>query len=243
MQLDGRVAVVTGSAVRLGKALALALAGEGVRLVIHYHASAGPAETTVDEMRALGSDAVALQADLSQLDPIPALIEQAAAQWGRLDILVNSAAIFEPADLAQTSVESWERHFAINLRAPFFLSQAFAAHVGKQRRAHIVNIADWRGTRPDTSYLAYSLTKAGVLAMTQGLALALAPNIQVNAIAPGAILPPPGKDQAYLDRLAADIPVQRVGSPAEIARALLFLLKSDFVTGETVFVTGGEHLV
>jgi pteridine reductase len=196
MQLDGRVAVVTGSAVRLGKALALALAGEGVRLVIHYHASAGPAETTVDEMRALGSDAVALQADLSQLDPIPALIEQAAAQWGRLDILVNSAAIFEPADLAQTSVESWERHFAINLRAPFFLSQAFAAHVGKQRRAHIVNIADWRGTRPDTSYLAYSLTKAGVLAMTQGLALALAPNIQVNAIAPGAILPPPGKDQA-----------------------------------------------
>jgi pteridine reductase len=243
MQLDGRVAVVTGGAVRLGKALALALAEEGVRLVIHYHSSAGPAETTVDEIRALGSEAVALRADLLQPDPIPSLIEEAAAQWGRLDILVNSAAIFEPADLAHTSVESWDRHFAINLRSPFFLSQAFAAHVGKQQRAHIVNIADWRGIRPDTSHLAYSLTKAGVLAMTQGLALALAPNIQVNAIAPGAILPPPGKGQSYLDRLADDIPLQRTGSPAEIARALLFLLKSDFVTGETVFVTGGEHLV
>jgi pteridine reductase len=251
MQLDGRVAVVTGGAVRLGKALALALAEEGVRLAVHYNSSAGPAEATVGEIRALGSDAVALRADLSQPDQVPSLIDQAAEQWGRLDILVNSAAIFEPADLAHTSAESWDRHFAINLRAPFFLSQAFAAHVGKDRRApdgargraHIVNIADWRGLRPDTSYLAYSLAKAGVLAMTQGLALALAPNIQVNAIAPGAILPPPGKDQAYLDGLAADIPVQRVGSPAEIARTLLFLLKSDFVTGQTVFVTGGQHLV
>lgn len=243
MQLDGSVAVVTGGAVRLGKALALALAEEGVRLAVHYNSSIGPAEATVGEIRALGSDAVALRADLSQADQVSSLIGQAAQQWGRLDILVNSAAIFEPADLAHTSVESWERHFAINLRAPFFLSQAFAAHVGKQRRAHIVNIADWRGLRPDISYLAYSLAKAGVLAMTRGLALALAPNIQVNAIAPGAILPPPGKDQAYLDRLADDIPVQRVGSPAEIARALLFLLKSDFVMGETVFVTGGQHLV
>ncbi len=255
MQLDGRVALVTGGAVRLGKALALALAEEGVRLAVHYHSSAAPAEATVGEIRALGSDAVALRADLSQPDQVPSLIEQAAEQWGRLDILVNSAAIFEPADLAHTSAESWDRHFAINLRAPFFLSQAFAAHVGKERpaldgrqapddgRAHIVNIADWRGLRPDTSYLAYSLTKAGVLAMTQGLALALAPDIQVNAIAPGAILPPPGKGQAYLDGLAAEIPMQRVGSPAEIARALLFLLKSDFVTGETVFVTGGQHLV
>jgi pteridine reductase len=234
MQLDGRVAVVTGGAVRLGKALALA---------VHYNSSAGPAAATVGEIKALGSDAVALRADLSRPDQVPSLIEQAAQQWGRLDILVNSAAIFEPADLAHTSVESWDRHFAINLRAPFFLSQAFAAHVGKERRAHIVNIADWRGTRPDTSYLAYSLTKAGVLAMTQGLALALAPNIQVNAIAPGAILPPPGKDQAFLDRLADAIPVQRVGSPAEVAGTLLYLLKSDFVTGETVFVTGGQHLV
>jgi len=242
MELDGRVAIVTGGAVRLGKALALALAQEGVRLGLHYNASAGPAEQAVAEIKALGSDGLAVQADLSQSSQAQKVIERTAAHFGRLDILVNSAAIFEPAGLVQTTEAIWDMHFAINLKAPFFLSQAFAAHVGKDRPAHIVNIADWRGLRPDTNYLAYSLTKAGLLSMTEGLALALAPNIQVNAIAPGAILPPPGKDQAYLDRLVQAIPVRRVGSPAEIVRALLYLLGSDFVTGETVFVTGGEHL-
>ncbi len=242
MELDGRVAVVTGGAVRLGKALALALAEEGVRLAVHYNSSSGPAEETVAMIRDLGSDALAVQGDLSQPSQAPALIERAAAHFGQVDILVNSAAIFEPGDLAHTTEASWDRHFGINLKSPFFLSQAFAAHVGHERRGHIVNIADWRGLRPDPGYLSYSLTKAGVLAMTKGLALALAPNIQVNAIAPGAILPPPGKDQAYLDQLAEAIPLERVGSPGEIARTMVYLLKSDFVTGEAIFVTGGEHL-
>jgi pteridine reductase len=242
MALDGRVALVTGGAVRLGKALALALAEEGVRLAVHYNSSSGPAEETVAMIRDLGSDALAVQGDLSQPSQAPTLIERAAAHFGQVDILVNSAGIFEPADLAHTTEVSWDRHFGINLKSPFFLSQAFAAHLGHERRGHIVNIADWRGLRPDPGYLSYSLTKAGVLAMTKGLALALAPNIQVNAIAPGAILPPPGKDQAYLDQLAEAIPLERVGSPGEIARTMVYLLKSDFVTGEAIFVTGGEHL-
>ncbi len=242
MELDDRTAVVTGGAVRLGKALALALAEAGVRLAIHYNLSAGPAEEVVAQIRNRGGDALALQADLSRRDQASSVIERAAAHFGQVDILVNSAAIFEPADLAGTTETSWDRHFAINLKAPFFLSQAFAAHVGRNRRAHIVNIADWRGLRPDTGYLAYSLTKAGVLAMTRGLAQALAPNIQVNAIAPGAILPPPGRGQDYLEQLADDIPLQRVGSPADVAGALIYLLKSDFVTGQTIFVTGGQHL-
>ncbi|MGD2206449.1 MAG: SDR family oxidoreductase [Anaerolineae bacterium] len=242
MELDARVAIVTGGAVRLGRSLALALAEEGVLLAIHYNASGGPAEETVAQIKSLGSDALSIQADLSRPGQAPSLIARAAARFGRLDILINSAAIFEPADLAHTTEAAWDRHFAINLRAPFFLSQAFAAHVGKGRPAHIVSIADWRGLRPDTAYVAYSLTKSAVLAMTKALSLALAPNIQVNAIAPGAILPPPGKDQSYLDALAQNIPVRRVGSPTEVAKALIFLLKSDFVTGETIFVTGGEHL-
>lgn len=170
------------------------------------------------------------------------LVGRAVSHFGQLDILINSAAIFVPSDLAHTTEQLWDQHFAINLKSPFFLSQAFAAQVGKERQARIVNIADWRGLRPDTGYLAYSLTKAAVLAMTKGLALALAPNILVNAIAPGAILPPPGKSQEYLDQLASNIPARRVGSPAEIARTMLFLVKSDFVTGEAIFVTGGEHL-
>jgi pteridine reductase len=242
MKLDGRVAIVTGGAVRLGKALALALAEKGVRLAVHYGSSAGPAEETVAQIKALDSDALPIQADLSRLDHAPSLIERAAAHFGRLDILVNSAAIFEPASLARTTEAVWDRHFAINLRAPFFLSQAFAAHVGKDRPGHIVNIADWRGIRPDTGYLAYSLTKAGLLAMTHGLALALSPNVQVNAIAPGLILPPPGKDQTYLERMARNVPAGRIGSPDEVVKALVFLLESDFVTGEVIFVTGGEHL-
>lgn len=242
MELDGRVAMITGGAVRLGKALALALAREGVRLAILYNASAGPAQETVAEIKALGSDALAIQADLSQPNQGPSIFERVAARFGGVDILVNSAAIFEPADSLHTTEAVWDRHFAINLKSPFFLSQAFATHVGKDRPAHIVNIADWRGLRLDPAYLAYSLTKAGVLAMTQGLAMALAPNIQVNAIAPGAILPPPGKGQDYLHELAQGIPMRRVGSPHEVARALVYLLKSDFVTGQTIFVTGGQHL-
>jgi len=242
MELDGQVALVTGSGVRVGKALALALAREGVRLAVHYHSSAGPANETVAQIKVLGSDALAIQADLSLPGQVLPVIEHVAAHFGRMDILINSAAIFERGDLAHTTEDSWDRHFAINLKAPFFLSQAFAGQLGKDRPGHIVNITDWRGVRPDTDYLAYSLTKAALLTLTKGLALALAPNVQVNAIALGAILPPPGRDRAYLETLAQAIPLRRVGSPAEVAKALTFFLKSDFVTGEVIFVTGGEHL-
>ncbi|HUX77428.1 MAG TPA: SDR family oxidoreductase [Anaerolineae bacterium] len=234
--------MVTGGAVRLGKALALALAEHGARVVVHYGSSAGPAQATVRQIQALGSDALAIQADLSQPGQTPSIVERAATHFGQVDILVNSAAIFEPGTWDDTTEANWDRHFAINLKSPFFLSQAFAVHVGRGRAGHIVNIADWRGVRPGTGHVAYTLTKAALIAMTKSLAQALAPNIQVNAIAPGMILPPPGQDQAYLERWAHQIPAQRVGSPEEVARALIFLLRSDFVTGELIFVTGGQHL-
>lgn len=168
-------------------------------------------------------------------------MERAVEAFGQIDVLVNSAAIFEEGNIFSSTPESWERQFALNLRAPFFLAQHFARQI-KGRRGHIVNIADWRGVRPDTTHLAYNLTKAGLIAMTRELALALAPNIQVNAIAPGAILPPPGKDRSYLERLASKVPARRVGSTAEIARTVIFLLESDFVTGDLIYVTGGQHL-
>ena len=129
MELDGKVAIVTGGAVRLGKALALALAEQGVRLAVQYGSSAGPAQATVDEIEALGSEAVAVQADLSQSSQAVSIVERALAHFGQVDILVNSAAIFERADLARTTEDLWDRHFAINLRAPYFLSQAFAAQI------------------------------------------------------------------------------------------------------------------
>jgi pteridine reductase len=243
MELVGRVAIVTGAGVRLGKAIALSLAERGARLVVHYNASAGPARQTVDEIRSMGSEAIAVQADLSQPDQAPSILERAVAQYGQADILINSAAIFEPGTWENTTEENWDRHFDINCKSPFFLTQAFARQVGAERHAHVINIADWRGVRPGTQYMAYTLTKAALIAMTQSLALALAPNIQVNAIAPGLILPPPGQGTEYLERMALKIPARRTGSPAEVVKAVLYLLGSDFVTGELAYVTGGEHLL
>ncbi len=242
MELNGKVAIVTGGAVRLGKALALALAEHGARLAIHYASSAGPAQETVAEIEALGSDGLAVQADLGRSGEAVSIVERAVAHFGQVDILVNSAAIFQPGNWDDTTEANWDRHFAINLKSPFFLSQAFAMHVGRERPGHIVNIADWRGVRPGADHVAYTLTKAALIAMTQALALALAPNIQVNAVAPGLILPPPGKDREYLGELAKTVPAQRVGSPEEVTKTVIYLLESDFVTGDLIFVTGGQHL-
>lgn len=242
MELRDRTALITGGAVRLGKSLALALAGEGVRVAVHYGRSAAEADETVAAIRALGSDAVAIGADLRRAGAPAQLVEEAASRFGRVDILINSAAIFQPGDLADTTEDLWDAHFDINLKAPFFLCRAFAAHVGSTQPGQIVNIADWRATRPGPHYLAYTLAKAGLIAMTKSLALALAPNIRVNAIGPGAILPPPGRGEDYLRELAAHIPLRRTGSPGEVASALLYLLRAEFVTGELMFVTGGEEL-
>ncbi|MHB0858105.1 MAG: SDR family oxidoreductase [Anaerolineae bacterium] len=243
MELTGKVAIVTGGAVRLGKALALALAQDGMRVAVHYHTSAEAAQETVAQIDALGGEAIAIQADLR--DPIPAadtIVGATLERWGQVDILVNNAAIFVRSDLAGTSEALYEDHLTINLKAPVFLCQAFAAQLRPEQRGHIVNMVDWRALRPGTQYLPYTLAKAGLIALTQSLALALAPNTQVNAIAPGLILPPPGEGPAYLERLARNVPAQRIGSPAEISRTLLFLLHSDFVTGEVIRVTGGQHL-
>ena len=242
MELNGKTAIVTGGAVRLGKALAMALGERGVRVVIHYNQSAPAALEAVQQIVAAGGAAIAVQADFTQPRQASVVLERAATQWGPIDILVNSAAIFERGNWDDTSEDNWDRHFDVNLKSPFFLTQAFAKHVGRERRAHVVNIADWRGVRPGTDHVAYTLTKAALIAMTRSMALALGPNIQVNAIAPGLILPPPGKGLDYLEQKAASIPAQRPGSVADIAKALLFLLESDFVTGELLYVTGGQHL-
>ncbi|MFQ5613009.1 MAG: SDR family oxidoreductase [Anaerolineae bacterium] len=242
MDINDQVAIVTGGAVRVGRALALALAGKGARVVVHYGRSAGPALEVVEQIEAQGGQALAVQADLGQPSQAPAIVERAVERFGRADILVNSAAIFQPGTLADTTEENWDRHFNINLKSPVFLCQAFAAQVGDDRRAHIVNITDFRASLAMTGHLAYTLTKSSLITLTRMLARELGPNIQVNAIALGAILPPPGKDQAYLDKLAENIPLRRVGSPGEVARALVYLLESEFVSGEVTFVTGGEHL-
>jgi pteridine reductase len=241
MELAGAVVIVTGGAVRLGKAMVLGLARAGARVVVHYGHSADAARQTVAEVEHIGSEAYAIQADFMDASAAQSVIARAVEHFGHVDALVNSASIYEPVGVAETTEDLWDRHFAINLKAPFFLCQAFAAQLG-DRRGHIVNIADWRGTRPTASRVAYTLTKAGLVAMTQSLAQALAPNVQVNAIAPGVILPPPGQGEEFVARLLPSIPLRHSGSPADVVAALLYLLRTTFVTGEVLYVTGGQHL-
>lgn len=242
MELQGKVALVTGGAVRIGKALALALAGKGVKIALHYGLSAEAAEETAAAIRELGSEAAPLMADLSKSGAAVDLIERSHDRFGRIDILINSAAIFLPGGIADTNEDDWDQQFAINLKSPFFLARAFALRHPPGESGLIVNIADWRAFRPGADYLAYTLTKAGIVTMTRSLASALAPQIRVNAIAPGAILPPPGADDDYLHRLAEKIPLRRSGSPEELVKGLLYLAEADFVTGEVLFIDGGEHL-
>ena len=240
--LKGRVALVTGGAVRIGRALALALARQGASVVVHYGSSSEEAAETVAAIRGRGGAAEAFQSDLRDLSKTVGIIELAAECFGTPDILVNSAAVYNIAELADTTESQWDEHFSVNLKAPFFLARAFATHLGRERAGQIVNIADWRGVRPDPRCMVYSLTKAGIISMTEGLALALAPNIRVNAIAPGAILPPPGRDEEYLKVTARHAPLGKAGSSDQVVDALLYLVTAESVTGQVLFVDGGEHL-
>lgn len=242
MDLQNKNAIVTGAGVRIGKSLALALARAGANVAVHYNRSEQPAREVADEIRQLGRTAVLVQGDL--LEPVVAakrVVTAATGQLGSVDILINSAAIFEQSDLLSTTEDQWDRHHTINLKAPFFMSQAFVAQLD-ERQGHVINIVDWRGTRPPGDYVAYTPTKVGLVGMTKNLALGLAPRVQVNAIAPGAILPGPTETQEHFDRREAKIPLRTVGSPQQIAEAMLYLLQSDFVTGEVLHVTGGEGL-
>ncbi len=244
MDLKDKVAIITGGAVRIGRAMSLALAERGVKLCVHYGSSQVDANNLANEIQKSGGEIVTVQADFAG-DAVAAaktVIDDALDAFGRLDVLVNSAAIFEPGTLQTTTAESWDRHLSINLRVPFFLCQEFAVRRSSNKAGHIVNIVDWRAIRPKPGHLAYTISKSGLVTMTKCLAAELAPEIQVNAIAPGAILPPPDEDDAYLERLREQIPLRRTGSPDEIVHSLLYLLESDFVTGEILHVTGGEEL-
>lgn len=242
MNLEGGRALVTGASVRVGKALAMALAERGAKVIIHYNRSAAAAEAVVSQIKAAGGEALALQADLSQPAAPGQLVADAVEALGGLEILINSAAIFERGTALDETLENWERHFAINLRAPFFLCQAFARQLPSERRGHVINVSDWRAIRPGTAYMAYTMTKSALLTMTKSLAKALGPNIQVNALAPGAILPASDGEDGYFERLAERLPLKHTGNPDDVVHAVLYLLSADFVTGDVLFVTGGEHL-
>ncbi|HEX8362309.1 MAG TPA: SDR family oxidoreductase [Longimicrobium sp.] len=241
MELNGKVALVTGGAVRLGRAMAEALAGEGMRMVIHYNSSAGPAEELAGEIRGRGGEAVAIGADLARGGEVERLAREAVAAFGGVDVLVNSASVFPGEGLEETDEALWDHTIAVNLKAPFFLIRHLAGTL-RERRGVVVNMADLAGLQPWARYAAHGISKAGVAHLTRVAARALAPEVRVAAIAPGAVLPPDDMDQAQLQRLAAGTALGRIGSPDDVVEALLYLLRADFVTGEILVVDGGRRL-
>jgi pteridine reductase len=240
---DGRdrVALVTGAGRRVGRALALALGGRGMAVAVHHHESSAGAEDAVATLRATGVNAAAFDADLTDAAAPEALVQRVVAHFGRLDVLVNSAALMRRTPVGEVSVSDWDRMFALNLRAPFFLAQAAAPRL-RASRGTIVNIADLAAFETWPGYIPHGLTKAGLVHMTRALARVLAPDVRVNAIAPGTVLLPDDWSAADAARLNATTPLGRSGTPADVAAALLFLLDADYITGETIIVDGGRHV-
>jgi pteridine reductase len=238
------VALVTGGAQRIGAALVRRLHGAGMNVVIHYRHSGAAAGALVDELEQQRADSVVLaQADLADTERLAALVEQAARAWGQLDVLVNNASSFYPTPFAAVSPDQWEDLIGVNLRAPFFLSQAAAPHLA-ERRGCIVNIADIYGERPLRFYPVYSISQAGLIMLTKALARELGPEIRVNAVAPGAILWPDQElDEATQKRIIARTTLKRRGCPEDIAEAVLFLIGSaEYISGQTLAVDGGRSV-
>lgn len=237
--LNGRTILITGAARRLGKVFALACAQAGADVVIHHGHSDEEAESVRAEITGLGRRAWVFKADLSDSSQTRELIAQINESTS-LHALVNSAAIFKPLSLETTSMKDWEKHMAINLTAPFLLSRAFAKQAPDGAR--IVNILDWRALRPGADHFPYTISKSALAALTKSLAVALAPNIMVNGLALGAILPP--ADRSVNPEITKFIPAKRWSKESEVEDALLFLLTGPaYITGEIIHVDGGRHLV
>lgn len=242
MNISGKIALVTGGAKRVGKAIVQALAARGCHLVVHYHGSQAQAQETVRALRAAGHRALALQADITKDDQVEAMIEAATAHFGRIDILVNNAALFYRTPVETLTVEDWERVMDVNLTGTFLCAHKIGLRMREWGWGHIINIADVAGERPWADYIPYSVSKACVLTFTQGLAMELAPQVMVNAVIPGPVLfqedTPDNVRQREIDKTL----VKRAGSPHDVAQVVVFVAESDYSTGASFHVDGGRSL-
>lgn len=241
MKLDGLVVLVTGAGVRVGREIAIALAECGARIAVHCNSSTKPAEETVEAIAAAGSEGQIFQADLTDPASADKLVGEVVARFGNLDVLVNSAAVMQRTPFGEVTVDEWDAMFALNLRAPFFLAQAAAAVMG-ERGGSIVNISDLAAFETWPAFIPHGITKAGVVQMTRSLARTLAPRIRVNAIAPGAVLLPDGWTEESEEHIISTTPLKRLGSPKDVAEAVIYLIQADYVTGTTLIVDGGRHI-
>lgn len=241
MSLKGKMVLITGAAKRIGRSLSLAVAQAGADMVIHYGNSRSDAESAQMEIESLGRKAFLLQADLTDAEQVANLISR-AQEHGPVFALVNNAAIFEPLDWKNSSMDDMNRHLMVNLMVPFLLSQAFARSLRPGDSGRIINMLDWRALRPGPDHLPYTISKAALAALTRSLAAALAPQVTVNGLALGAVLPP--SDGANTGNILDNVPAHRWANLEEVGQALVFLLDGpSYVTGEILHVDGGRHLV
>jgi pteridine reductase len=239
-KLSGKVALVTGAGKRLGRAVALRLAGEGADVGVHYRGSDGEAREVVKEIEKLGRRAIAMRAELTSVEEIRALVESVAHEFGRIDVLVNSAANFLTSSVISTTEEIWDASLDTNVKGPFFLIQAAAPWL---RRANgvIVNFADTGGILGWPGYIAHSVSKAGIVMLTKTLAKALAPEVRVNAIAPGTITMP-GDPPEWEQEFVKIAPLKKTGTPEDVAEAISYLVSAKFLTGHVLVLDGGRTL-
>jgi pteridine reductase len=243
MELLGRTALVTGAARRVGRAIALAMAGRGMDIVVHYKNSAPEARATALAVEGLGRRAVAVQADLAQQEEVEALADRATQAFGKIDVLVNSAALFYRTPLEKITAQDWDQFLRVNLTGPFLLARRLGLQMRRRGEGKIINVADVAGIAPWADFLPYSVSKGALITLTKGLAKALAPEVQVNAVAPGSVLLPEEYGDKEREAIIRATPLKRIGDPADVANTVLFLLEgSDFITGQVVVMDGGRSI-
>lgn len=235
----GKAALVTGGGKRLGRAICLALAERGYDIGVHYNSSQTEAEDTAEAVEDLGVNSETFKHDLSNSSSSGKFIKGVAKVFPNLCLLVNSASLFENVKFKDVTEEQFDRDFNINFKSPFFLSRYFSEEPSAE---HIVNLLDMRVSQIETEHFVYNLTKKTLRDFTLMAAKALGPKIRVNGICPGPILPPPGMDERYLEKVSMDTPLKAPGKPEYIITALNYLLDNPYVTGECLFVDGGQHL-
>ena len=244
MILENKVALITGAAHRVGKAIALGLAQEGMKIALHYNKSGERASQTLEEIKACGVEAPSIQGDFVDVAQIEDVVKKCHERFEQIDVLINNAALYFKTPLGGTLESDWDDLISINLKAPFFCAQCVSELMKLQQSGKIINITDVAAISPWPEFIPYSASKAGLIALTKGLAKALAPNIQVNAIASGTILMSEDATEKYMNEIKNSTLLKRIGTPEDIVNTVLFLLKgSDFVTGEVVVVDGGRLLV
>jgi NAD(P)-dependent dehydrogenase (short-subunit alcohol dehydrogenase family) len=242
MDLQGKVALVTGGAIRVGRAVSLALADAGANIVMNYNTSAAAASETAREIEALGRQALTFQADVSQSDQVNAMVEAAIERFGRLDVLVNSASVWQRTPWEELTEEVWDAKVDVDLKGAFLCAKAAAPYLAMHGDGAIVNIVDLSAFKPFPNFLAHSAAKAGLLNLTFGLAQELAPAVRVNAVAPGPVLPPPEYTEKQIAAGANRTLLKRWGTPEDVANAVVFLVRAPYITGVVLPVDGGERL-